>query len=175
MKNKRTLDKRPATKKAPFVMGEPNDDIDAYGWDLKRLRRPSKDADGTIWAGRPVFEVPQDIESIKAYGPEIFFLDPAYLQSMFDKIPEIKKATEKVRAAGYTPEALEKLTKLIVKQFEETVLVDIVQRFFQVAPTIAQFYAARLAHLDTFGAEDENEPGQAQEDQIEAKTTKSRR
>ncbi len=171
MKNKRTLDKRPATKKPPFVMAEPNDDVDAYGWDLKRLRRSSKDENGTVWAGRPLFEVPQDIAGIKAYGPEVCFLDPPYLQSMLDKIPEIRKATEKAKAAGYTPEALEKLTKLIVKHFEETVLVDIVQQFFQVAPMIAQFYAARLAHRDTFG----NEPDETAEPQIEAKTTKSRR
>lgn len=174
MKNKRTLDKKPPSKKAPFVLDEPNDDIDAYGWALKRLRRPSKDSDGTVWAGRPLFDYPQDLKSMNIYGPEVQFLDPQYLQLMFDKIPEINKAVEKVRAAGYTPAALEKLTKLIVKHFEETVLVDIVQRFFQTAPLIAQFYAARLAHLYTFGPE-KDEPGQAQEDQIEAKTTKSRR
>lgn len=174
MKLKRTLDKKPPVKKAPFVMAEPNDDIDAYGWSLRRLRRPSKDTDGTVWAGRPLFAYPQDLESIKAHGPDVQFIDPQYLQLMLDKSPEIKKAVAKVRAAGYTPEALEKLTKLIVKQFEEDVLVDIAARLFQVAPLVAQFYAARLAHLDTFGPE-QDEPEQAQEDQIEAKTTKSRR
>lgn len=174
MKIKRTLDKKPPAKKAPFVMAEPNDDIDAYGWALKRLRRASKDKDGTVWAGQPVFEVPQDIKSIATYGPEVHFLDPQYLQLMFEKIPAISKEIEKVKAAGYTPAALDKFTKLIVKHFEETVLVDIVQRFFQAAPLVAQFYAARFAHLDTFGPE-QDETSDAQKDQIEARTTKSRR
>ncbi len=158
MKNKRTLDKKPPGKKPPFVMPEPNDDIAAYGWSMKHMRRPSRDSDGTVWAGRPLFDYPQDLESINTYGPDVQFLDPQYLQIMFDQIPAIKKAVAKAKAAGYTPEALDKVTKLIVKHFEEEVLVDIVQRFFKVAPMVAQFYAARLAHLDTFGQEPEPAP-----------------
>jgi len=161
VKNKRALDKKPPGKQPPFVMAEPNDDIAAYGWALRYLRHSSKDEDGTVWAGRPLFDYPQDVKSITEYGPEARFLDPQYLQLMFDKIPAIQDATKKVRAAGYTPEALAKFTKVVVKHFEETVLVDIVQRFFGVAPMIAQFYAAQLASRDTFRTEDAEPPAES--------------
>jgi hypothetical protein len=94
---------------------------------------------------------------------------------MLDQRPEIKKGAEKAKAAGYSPEALEKFKNTVVKVFEEHILVDIVQRFFKIAPLVAQFYAAKLAHETMFGSDDEDDEEEEKPPQIEAKTTKSRR
>lgn len=171
MAKKHTLEKKKPGKRPPYVMPAPNDDAEAYGWSLAHLRLPDKDeTTGEIWPGRSLFDVKRDLDKMLRYGMEANFVCPHYLQYMLDQIPEVKKGVEKVRAAGYSPEALEKLAKLIVKVFEEHIVVDVITRFYKAAPTVAQFYAAHLAHVDTFGEkEDESAP------QIEAKTTKSRR
>lgn len=171
MAKKHTLEKRPPGKRAAFVMREPNDNLDAYGWNLRWLRNAADD--GT--AGRPLFNLPLTIEEVRKYGPELQFIEPRYLQYMLEQQPEIQKALKKVRAAGYSPAALEKFTKLVVRVFEERVLVDIIQRVFKVAPLVAQFFAAKLAYEVTFGAEAASEPEDDEPPQIEAKTTKSRR
>lgn len=166
---KHTLPKRPPQKRLPFKMKDPNDNLEAYGWALQGLRHLAPD--GHI-AGRPVFTMPTDIKTLRKYGVDLEFVNPKYLQYMLDQQPEIKKGVEKVRAAGYTPEALEKFSNTVVKVFEEHVLVDIVQQFFKVAPLVAQFYAAKLAYEDVHGVEEDDED---EKPQIEAKTTKSRR
>ena len=166
---KHTLPKRAPAKRLPFAMKEPNDNLEAYGWSLQALRHMA--ADGNV-AGRPVFAIPVDIKTLRKYGVDLEFVNPKYLQYMLDQRPESQKGAEKVRAAGYTPEALEKFNSTIVKAFEEQVLVDMAQQFFKVAPLVAQFYAAKLAYEGVHGVEkDEEEDGP----QIEAKTTKSRR
>jgi hypothetical protein len=167
---KHTLPKGPPVKRLPFKMREPNDNLEAYGWSLQWLRHQS--ADDPQIAGRPVFQLATDLKMIKRYGVDLSFIDPRYVQYMLDQRPEISKGLEKVRAAGYTPEALEKFNSLIVKVFEEHVLVDIIQRFFKVAPLVTQFYAAKLAYESVHGVEKDEEDD---EPQIEAKTTKSRR
>lgn len=172
MAKKHTREKKKPGKKPPYVMPEPNDDAEAYGWSLARLRLPAKDpATKDAWPGRPLFDVKRELANMLQYGMDANFVCPRYLQYMLDQIPEIKKGAEKVRAAGYSPEALEKFAKLVVTVFEEQIVVDVLTRFYKVAPTIAQFYAAKLAHVDTFG---ENDDAIAAA-QIEAKTTKSRR
>lgn len=167
---KQTLPKRPPQKRLPFKMQDPNDNLEAYGWALQALRHLSPD--GHI-AGRPVFMLPLDMKILRKYGVDLEFLNPKYVQYMLDQQPEINKGLEKVRAAGYTPEALEKFNGIVVKAFEENVLVDIAQRFFKVAPLVAQFYAAKLAYEDVHGVESDNDKDD--KPQIEAKTTKSRR
>lgn len=166
---KHALPKKPPTKRLPFAMKAPNDNLEAYGWSLQWLRHPA--ADDPQCAGRPVFNLSTDLKTIKRYGVDLSFIDPKYIQFMLDQRPEIKKGAEKVRAAGYSPEALEKFKATVVKAFEEHVLVDIVQQFFKISPLVAQFYAAKLAYEDVHGAEQDEE----EEPQIEAKTTKSRR
>lgn len=176
MRKKHTLDKKPPGKRAPFVMRPPNDNLEAYGWSLRQLRLPTDDPE---IAGRPAFNIPTTIQQITQYGVDLQFIEPKYLQYMLDQSPEVRRAAEKVRAAGYSPEALDKFKSLIVRVFEERVLVDIVHQFFKVAPLVAQFYAGKLAYEDTFGVEEEPEPEKkpkaAKAAQIEASTTKSRR
>lgn len=173
MAKKHTLEKKKPGKRPPYVMPEPNDDAEAYGWSLAHLRLPDKDkTTGEVWPGRAVFNIKRDLDKMLHYGMDAHFVCPRYLQYMLDHIPEVKKGAEKVRAAGYSPEALEKFWKLIVKVFEEQIIVDVITRFYKAAPTVAQFYAAKLAHVDTFG---ENDDETVKPPQIEAKTTKSRR
>ena len=80
---------------------------------------------------------------------------------MLDRCPEIRKGAEKARAAGYSPEALKKFTKVVLDAFDNTVLVDIATRFHRIAPMVAGFYAAQLAHIDMFGSDEEAEAGEA--------------
>lgn len=150
-------------------MPAPNDNLEAYGFTLAALRYRTDDG----VAGRPLFQIPISIDDIAKYGVELMFAEPKYLHYMLDRHPDIKKGAEKAKAAGYTPEALEKFKGTVVRVFEEYVLVDIVQRFFKVSPFVAQFYAAQRAYKDTFGDDEESQPPKT--NQIDAKTTKSRR
>jgi len=176
VKKRHTLEQKKPGKRAAFVLRPPNDNLEAYGWSLYRLRAPTADPE---IAGRPVFNIPITIKEVSKYGVDLQFIDPRYLQYMLDQQPEIQKAVKKVKAAGYTPEALDRFKSVVVRVFEEHVLVDMVSRFFKAAPLVAQFYAAKLAHEDMFGVEEEEAEDEAEaatEDvQIEAKTTKSRR
>ena len=150
MKKRHTLEQKKPTRRAAFVLRPPNDNLEAYGWSLYRLRVTPTDPE---IAGRPVFSIPITIKEISTYGVDLQFIDPKYLQYMFDQRPEIQKAAKKVKAAGYTPEALDRFKSVVVRVFEEHVLVDMVSRFFKAAPLVAQFYAAKLAHEDMFGVE----------------------
>ena len=150
-------------------MKAPNDNLEAYGWSMHRLRAPTTDPE---ISGRPVFNLRLTIKEISQYGVDLTFVDPRYLQFMLDQQPEIQRAVQKTKAAGYSPEALEKLNKVIVRIFEERVLVDMIHRFFKAAPLVAQFYAAKRAHEDMFGVEEVEDDEEAQSD---ASTTKSRR
>lgn len=169
-KESRSLPEQPRKKRPKFVMSAPNEDIDAYGWELRQIRLPS--ADDKHVAGRPAFNIKQDIKSIKQYGVDVQFVCPKYLQMVLDAEPAVGRAIEKAKAAGWTPEALKSVTNTVTKVFNERVLVDIAQRFYNVAPMVAEFYAARQAHIDLFGKPQEDE---SDDDQIEANTTKSRR
>lgn len=136
-------------------MADPNDDAAAFGWTLGKLRYPGeKDGAGEAWPGAYVFQVPTPYEVRQIYGHNIEFVNPGFVQLLLDSEPDVRNGAEKVRAAGYTPEALKKYSKTVIKVFHEKVLPQIVERFEDVAPMIAEFYAARLAHIDKFGIED---------------------
>lgn len=139
-------------------MADPNDDAAAYGWSLAKLRHqgePDLKDPGTHWPGIHVFAVPTPMEVRQVYGHSIDFVCPAFVQLMLDAEPEIKKGAEKVRAAKYAPEALQKYRKIVMKVFHEKILPQIVARFEEISGLVAEFYAARLAHIDTFGVEEE--------------------
>ena len=153
-KSKAKLDKQPAGPKPDFVMADPNDDAAAFGWTLGKLRYLAKDEDGESWPGRGIFDVPYSFETRQTYGHIIEFINPAYLQIQLDSSEEVRKGAEKARADGYTPDAIAKFKKIIIKVVTEQVLPDILAHFKKVAGMTAEFYCARLAHIDTFGAED---------------------
>ena len=153
-KSKTKLDKKPDAPKPAFVMADPNDDAAAYGWTLGKLRYLVKDADGENWPGRGMFDMPYSHETRQMYGHSIEFINPAYLQIQLDSSDEVRKGAEKARAEGYTLEAIDKLKKVIIKVVTEKVLPDMIAQFKKVAGKTAEFYCARLAHIDKFGVEE---------------------
>lgn len=133
--------------KPKFAMAEPNDDLEAHGWDLKNIRYPSKDSTADdVWPGRCIFNIEQDIKSIDRYGVDARFICPKYLQIALDQSPELREAALAAKKAGYTKAAVERLQATIVKIFEQEILPDIAAKFYEIAAYIAQFYAARLAY-----------------------------
>ena len=157
IKKKNRLDKPVETVKPPFVMADPNDDAAAYGWSLGKLRyqgEPDPTDPGSCWPGEHVFCVPTPLEVRQVYGHNIEFVCPAFVQLLLDAEPEIRKGAEKVRAAGYSPDALKKYSKTVAAVFHEKILPQIAERFDRVAGMVAEFYAARIAHIDTFGADE---------------------
>jgi hypothetical protein len=153
-KRKMTLDKVTRAKPA-FVMAEPNDDAAAFGWSLGKLRYPSQDSKpGDVWPGPCMFEVPVPYEVKQVYGHIIEFVNPAFVQLMLDSDPDVRKGAEKVRRAKYAPAAMAKFQKTILAVFTTKIVPEIVKRFTAVAGNVAEFYTARLAHIDTFGLEE---------------------
>jgi hypothetical protein len=145
----RKTNKKPEASNEPrpkFVMAEPNDDLEAHGWDLKNLRLPSKDSTpDDVWPGRSMFNIEQTIESIDRYGPDVRFVCPAYIQIMLDRSPKLREAALAAKQAGYTKASIAKMHEIVVEVFNDEILPAIAEQFYRVAPYVAQFYAARLA------------------------------
>lgn len=155
-KIKRTLDKPKEGPKPPFNMAAPNDDLHAFGWDMGRIRYPAKDSTpNDVWPGRSIFDVDSDSALQKEYGFNIDFLNAKYLQVLFDRSPKIMAACQKAAQEKYSENALANLRKVIMAEFRDTVLPDIEVRFKKISNMICQFYAARMAHMQTFGDNDE--------------------
>ena len=154
-KKNNTLGLKPPTVKPPFNLPEPNDDLHAYGWSMDRLRYPSKDSTKTdIWPGRSVFDVDTDNALREAYGFNIEFLNPKYLQVMLDSSPKVMAACQKAADAKYSEDAIANQRKVVMAEFKELVIPDMLARFKKIAGMVGQFYAARMAHVRTFGADD---------------------
>ena len=135
-------------------MPEPNDDLAAFGWPLAKLRYPSRDSTKTdIWPGKPVFEVEEAKELAEQYGFDIEFVNAKFVQVMLDNSPAVREAAEQCAAAKYSQESLENLRGVIVKEFRDAVVPEMTKRFKKISAMVAQFYAARIAHLLTFGPE----------------------
>lgn len=154
-KLKRSLEKQNKPRPA-YVMPPPNDDAEAYNWELRSLRKPDprsedkKDPD----AGPSIFRAPQEtMQTMRRYGHEAQFICPKYLQILLDRSADIREAAMAAAEARYTKEALEELRKTVMRVFHAEVLADIEQNFEAIAPVIAQFYAARFAHIKKFGHE----------------------
>ena len=155
-KKKNTLGLKPPTVKPPFNLPEPNDDLHAYGWSMDRLRYPSKDSTKTdIWPGRSVFDVDTENALRETYGFNIEFMNPKYLQAMLDSSPKIMAACQKAAEAKYSEDSIADLRRVVLAEFRDLVLPDIATRFKKIAGMVGQFYAARMAHVQTFGAADE--------------------
>jgi hypothetical protein len=155
MAKKHTLEKQSRPQPA-YVMPVPNDDIAAYGWDLRQIREPDaksadkKDPD----KGKPIFSAPQEtLRTMERYGCDAQFLCPKYLQILLDHSDELRKITMKAAETRYRVSDIDEIEATVKKIFEEVVLPDIVSNFDRIARSIAQFYAARLAHIRKFGNE----------------------
>jgi hypothetical protein len=155
-KIKRTLDKKEPTIKPPFNMAEPNDDLHAFGWSMDRVRYPSKDSSkGDVWPGRSIFDIDINNALREQYGFNIEFMNPKYLQVMLDSSPKVMAACQKAAAAKYSEDSIADLRRTVLAEFRDLVLPDIATRFKKVAGMVGQFYAARMAHVQTFGAEED--------------------
>jgi len=155
-KLKRTLDKKPETDRPRFVMAEPNDDAAAFGWDMGKLRYPAADSKpGDIWPGRSIFDAADAKELEPAYGHNIDFICAKFVQTRLDRDPDVRKAAEECRAARYSKAALDAFAETINKAFAKRVVPEILREFKNVSRMLAEFYAARLAHIDKFGIEED--------------------
>ncbi|NDD53174.1 hypothetical protein EBZ39_04720 [bacterium] len=152
-KKSKKLSKK-TTPRPKFVMAEPNDDAEAFGWTLGKLRHLVRDRDGKKWPGRGVFDANYNYDTRQLYGHVIDFINPAFLQIQLDSNKAIRAGAIKVRDAGYTKEAIEKFQATVLRVFTEEILPDIAARFKPVAGLVAEFYAARLAHIEKFGNEE---------------------
>jgi hypothetical protein len=155
MAKKHTIEKQSRPRPA-YVMPAPNDDIAAYGWDLRQIREPDaksadkKDPD----KGKPIFSAPQEtLRTMERYGCDAHFLCPKYLQILLDHSDELRKVTMQAAENKYRVSDIDEIEATLKKIFEEIVLPDIVSNFNRIARPIAQFYAARLAHIRKFGSE----------------------
>lgn len=154
-KRKPKLEKKDRPRPA-YVMPPPNDDAEAYNWELKSLRHPNPESDNKRdpEPGQSIFRAPQEnYQTMRRYGHDAQFVCPKYLQIILDCDPKVRAATEAAAAARYTQEAIQNLQVAILKSFRDVVLTDIAKNLEKIAPIIAQFYAARLAHIKKFGTE----------------------
>lgn len=155
-KLKRKLDRKEPTIKPPFNMPPPNDDLHAFGWSMDRLRYPSNDSTKTdVWPGRSVFDIDTANALRDTYGFNVEFMNAKYLQVMLDSSPKVMAACQKAAEANYSEESLANLRKIVMTEFKDLVLPDMLTRFKKVAGMVGQFYAARMAHVQTFGAEED--------------------
>lgn len=155
-KIKRQLDKPKNTPKPAFNLAEPNDDLHAFGWSMDRMRYPAKDSKpGDVWPGASIFGVPEADAFRDTYGFNVSFLSAPYLQFMLDQVPEIRSAAEKCSEAKYSPESLAALRKAVATAFRTVVMPDMEARFKKISGLVAEFYAARLAHIEKFGFEED--------------------
>lgn len=148
----RKLERKEPTKKPPFNMREPNDDLAAFGWSMDRLRYPSPTSTKTdVWPGRSIFEVDEAKELYEQYGFNIDFVNPKFVQVVLDNSPKVRAAADACSAAKYSEESRGNLRRVIAAEFKDVVIPEILARFKKVSALVADYYAARLAHLLTFG------------------------
>jgi hypothetical protein len=147
--------KLPEPPKPKYVMAAPNDDIAAFAWDMSRLRYPSKDSKpNDVWPGPPLFEIPESPALRDVYGFDITFINAKYVQFLFDQNAAIRAGAEKVRAANYKQAAIEEFKTVVEKVFRTVVVPEMLKHFNTVSLKVAEFYAARLAHIDKFGVDE---------------------
>lgn len=154
-KLKRSLEKQNKPRPA-YLMPPPNDDAEAYNWELRSLRKPDPESENKKEpdAGQSIFRASQEtMQTMRRYGHDAQFICPKYLQIMLDRSPDVRKAAIAASEARYTKEAIEELRKTVMRVFHDEVLADMTQNFEAISLVIAQFYAARFAHVKKFGRE----------------------
>jgi hypothetical protein len=104
-----------------------------------------------------VFGLEEANDLVKQYGFNIEFVNPRFVQVMLDSSPAVRIAAQQCADAKYSPDAIAKLRSVINTEFKQRVIPEMTARFKKVSKMVAEFYAARIAHLQTFGNdEDEN-------------------
>lgn len=140
----------------PFVMAEPNDDAAAFGWSLDRLRYPAEDStEEDVWPGSPIFSIEEEKELRSVYGFNIEFVNPKFVQVVLDNSEKVRAAAQKCANSKYSPESRNELRKVVMAEFRDVVVPEMLARFKKTAGLVADFYAARLAHLLTYGPDED--------------------
>jgi hypothetical protein len=153
----RKLDRQEPVNQPPFKMADPNSDIAAFGWAMDRLRYPGKDSTkDDVWPGRSIFEIAEAQSLAEQYGFDINFVNAKFIQVMLDRSVAIRNAAQHCAEDNYSPESRTKLRNVINKEFQTVILPEIIARFKKISALLADYYAARVAHLMTYGPEDEN-------------------
>jgi len=157
------MGKKPKVKEKPlprpkYNMPEPNDDMAAFGWDLGKLRYPAPSSKkDDIWPGSSMFDT-EDAEKLRAaYGFDVQFVCPRYVQFLLDQEKDIMLAAQKVRDAGYTQAARVEFGETVRRVFRQVVVPHMIRQFNKVSQAVADFYAARLAHIVKFGPDAESD------------------
>lgn len=155
-KKKATLKDPNAPKKIrpAYLMPAPNDDIEAYGWDMGKLRYPDPKSDSPKQPdpGPHIFDSPDATWELRQrYGHTLNFLCPQYIQMMLDRSSEVRETAMAAAEARYTAESIEKIRAAIEHAFTKEILPEILSNFEQISLMLAQFYAARIAHIKKFG------------------------
>lgn len=154
-KLKRSLPAHEPSIKPPFNLAAPNDDLHAFGWSMNRMRYPAKDSTpDDVWPGQSIFHVEEADEFKDTYGFGVEFVNAAYLQFMLDCAPNVRKAAVRCAKEKYSPDAIRNLQKNIFAAFRDNVVPDMTARLQKISRLLAEFYAARLAHIETFGSDD---------------------
>jgi hypothetical protein len=74
---------------------------------------------------------------------------------MLDNSEKVRAAAEKCAAAKYSEESRANLRRVIMAEFKDVILPEMLVRFKKVSGLVADFYAARLAHLMTYGPDED--------------------
>lgn len=148
-KKKQTLEKTDQPR-VPYKMPRPNDDQHAYGWDLRCVRRPVTEG-AAIEPGLPIFQIKQPYDVRLEYGMDIQFLDPAFVNLRLSQSEAVQKELASVKKANYTAESVSALERVIRQVFDKLIADEVHKRFHNIAPMLAQFYAARQAYVDKYG------------------------
>lgn len=138
-------------------MAEPNDDVSAFGWSMDRLRYPSEDSTKTdVWPGRSIFEVAEAKALVEQYGFNIDFVNPKFVQVMLDNSIAVRAMADKCAADKYSEESRAALRRTIMTEFKDVVVPEMIARFKKISGLVADFYAARIAHVMTYGPDGED-------------------
>lgn len=132
-------EKPPPPPTPTFTMPSPNDTTDIYKGALHRLRRTNP-AHPAI-PGGSLFGVPDE-----PVGADWRFLEGRWFEQLLDQDQGVQAAVQKAAGVGYNEKAMERIQAAILRVFEEVYLVQLVDLFDAIAPTVAQFMAARHAY-----------------------------
>lgn len=135
-----------------YRMARPNDDMHAYGWDLRHVRQPIQDGN-EIDKGPPLFEVKQPLEIRLQYGMDLNFLDANFINMRLSQSPMVIAALTEAKNTKYHPDSRVAVEAAVKKAFETLIMPEIEKRFQRVVPILAQFLCAREAHRSRYGVD----------------------
>lgn len=136
MKHERPKRREP---KAAFSLPEPHEDLfSGYGGGLDRLRVAITDSFGTHGAGS-LFAAPGPT------GSDRRWFDARIFEALCTADQELSQILEQADVLGY-PQSLPAIEAAITRVFEDHFITGMLNRFYETAPLIASYFAAKAAH-----------------------------